>query len=256
MILRSAAALTLLLLPSVAQAETIAALVGPDMIAVIDTAEKRAAKPVRVTGLAGPIVGIDIRPSDGMLYALGADGTVATIDAMTGKATVKVKLETSLPAGVKGAVDFNPVADRMRIIGEDGTSLRANVDDGKVAVDGKLRYADQDANKGKMPKVGAVAYTNSMKGAKETTLYDLDAATGALVRQAPPNDGILNTIGTVAGTVAAFDIVSDGQGGNAAWVLVGTSLHKLDLAAGTMASPVKIDGLTGPVRDMAIMTRG
>ena len=65
-------------------------------------------------------------------------------------------------------VDFNPVADRLRVIGSDGTSLRVNVDDGKVIKDGSLKYADTDANKGKTPKIMAGAYTNSVKGTKET----------------------------------------------------------------------------------------
>lgn len=100
-------------------------------------------------------------------------------------------------AGASATVDFNPVADRLRVIGSDGTSLRVNVDDGKVVKDGSLKYADGDANKGKAPKVMAGAYTNSVKGTKETTLLNIDTTTGALVKQAPPNDGILNTVGTL-----------------------------------------------------------
>ncbi|MEJ1160696.1 DUF4394 domain-containing protein [Prosthecomicrobium sp. N25] len=250
------AAAALALQTVAASAETVAALVGDDWLALIDTAERRAAKPVRISGLSAPVVGLDVRPADGMLYALAADGTVATVDPATGKATVRSKLEAMLPAGVAGAVDFNPVADRMRIIGADGTSLRANVDDGKVATDGKLRYADTDAHRGKSPKVTAAAYSNSVKGTKETALYDLDTANGLLVKQAPPNDGILNTIGSVGGKVTAFDIVADGQGGNTAWVLVGTTLHKLDLATGAMSSPVRIDGVEGTVRDIAVLSRG
>ena len=65
-------------------------------------------------------------------------------------------------------------------------SLRINVDDGKATVDGTLKYADADANKGKTPRVTAAGYSNSFAGTKETALYDIDAATGAFVRQAPP----------------------------------------------------------------------
>src|SRR4030095_14793520 len=110
-----------------------------------------------------------------------------------------------------------------RVIGSDGTNLRANVDDGKVTKDGQLRYADGDINKGKSPKIVAGAYINSVKGSKETGLFDIDAATGALVKQAPPNDGILNTVGTLGAKVdnVAFDIWSDGQGRNEAWAMAG-----------------------------------
>src|SRR6185503_17346688 len=130
---------------------------------------------------AANVVGIDVRPADGMLYAVTADGGIYTVDAKTGAATMKSKLSETLKAGVTVTVDFNPVADRMRLMGSDGTSLRVNVDDGKVTVDGSHKYKDGDANAGKTPKVVAGAYTNSWKGTAATTLFNIDAATGALV---------------------------------------------------------------------------
>ena len=69
-----------------------------------------------------------------------------------------------LPAGAMATVDFNPAADRLRIIGSDGTNLRANVDDGKVTKDGQLKFADSDMHKGKTPKVVAGAYTEFDEG--------------------------------------------------------------------------------------------
>ena len=84
-----------------------------------------------------------------------------------------------------------PHARRLRT----GMSLRINVEDGKTTVDGQLKYAEADASKGKQPKVTAAAYSNSFAGTKETALYDIDTANGMLVKQAPPNDGILNTLG-------------------------------------------------------------
>jgi len=88
-----------------------------------------------------------------------------------------------------------------------------------VTKDGELRFAESDQMKGKTPKVVAGAYTNSMKGAKETTLFDVDA-TGTLLKPSPPNDGILNTIGMLGMTseAVAFNILSDGNGGNSAWL--------------------------------------
>jgi len=55
----------------------------------------------------------------------------------------------------------------------------------------RLRYADTEAAKGKSPRVTAGAYTNSFAGTKATTLYDIEGAAGTLLRQVPPNDGIL-----------------------------------------------------------------
>lgn len=84
-------------------------------------------------------------------------------------------MSAPLPTGVPVAVDFNPVADRLRIVAANGLSVRVNVQDGTATVDGSLQYAPAD---------------------RETALYDIDTATSALVKQAPPNDGVLRTVGS------------------------------------------------------------
>jgi hypothetical protein len=240
---------------SAAEAQIVAALVGDNMIALIDVQGRKVEKSMAVSGVTGRILGIDVRPADGMLYALTADGTVATIDPATGKATMKSKLETMLPADAMATVDFNPVADRLRVIGSNGMNLRANVDDGKVTQDGMLKFADGDMHKGKSPRIVAGAYTNAMKGAKETALYDIDV-TGVLVKQAPPNDGVLNSVGMTGmpADAVAFDIVS-ADGTNDAWLMVGDSLHKVDLTSGKAGPAAKISGLGGSVRDIAAMPK-
>ncbi len=237
-----------------AQAQSVAALLDGNRIAIVDVKAAKAGAPVKVAG-EGRLVGIDVRPADGMLYGLFADGTVVTIDPASGKATEKSKLSTMLPAGSMATVDFNPVADRLRVIGSDGTNLRANVDDGKVTTDGALNYAAGDMHKGKASKVVAGAYTNSVKGAKETALYDIDAAAGTLVKQAPPNDGVLNTVGPlgVSGDGFAFDIVTTAAGANEGWLMVGGTLYAVDLATGKAKEAAKITGVEGKVHDIAIL---
>ena len=173
----------------------------------------------------------------------------------TGATMMKSKISEALPSGVTWAVDFNPVADRMRLIGSDGTSLRINVEDGKATVDGRLKYSEADVNKGKTPKAIAVAYTNSVAGTKETALFDIDAATGTLVKQAPPNDGILNTVGTLGIKIdgpVALDIMADGKGGNSAWIIAGKAMHSVDLATGKVTMIGQIAGLKGNVSDIAV----
>jgi hypothetical protein len=249
-----AASGTIMMSVTAAQAAQMAVLVGDDTIAIVDTSAKKAIKSMKVTGINGALVGLDVRPADGMLYGLVADGIVVTI-AMDGKATVKSKLETMLGSGVAGTVDFNPVADRLRVIGSDGMNLRANVDDGKVTTDGSLKYADSDMHKGEKPNIVAGAYTNSFKGTKETVLYDIDATIGALIKQAPPNDGVLNAVGKlgVKADRAAFDIVSDGKGGNEAWLMSGDTLYSVDLATGKATEAAKITGISEIVRDIAVL---
>lgn len=248
-----AASAALLMTSAAAYSAEVTALIGNNTIATVDTAAKKATGSVKVSGISGALVGIDVRPSDGQLYGLVEDGTVVTI-AKDGKATVKSKLDTMLAKGVAATVDFNPVADRLRVIGADGMNLRANVDDGKVTKDGDLKFADADAKKGTKPNIIAGAYTNSVKGTKETALFDIDAKMN-VVKQAPPNDGILNTIGAlgIKGKVVAFDISTDASGKNDAWAMAGDTLYSVDLATGKATPAVKIKGVKGAVKDIAVM---
>jgi hypothetical protein len=167
---------------------------------------------------------------------------------------MKSKMSEALKPGVAATVDFNPVADRLRVMGSDGTSLRINADDGKATVDGSHKYKDGDANAGKAPKVVAGAYTNSWKGTKATTLYNIDAATGVLVTQAPPNDGVLNTVGSLGMAVSdpvAFNIVSTGEDKNEGWLVANGALYSVDLKTGKASMVGKIEGLGGALGDIA-----
>jgi hypothetical protein len=249
----AAALLASAALTSAAQAQAVMALVGDDTLAMVDVKAAKVSKTMKITGASGKILGIDVRPADGMLYALAADGAVYTIDA-AGKATQKSKLEKTLAAGVMATVDFNPVADRLRVIGSDGTNLRVNVDDGKVTTDGQLAFAEKDMHKGEMPKIVAGAYTNSMKGAKETALFDVDATIGALIKQTPPNDGVLNAVGKFGVTAKsyAFDIATMGDK-NEGFLMADDTLYSVSLETGKATSIGKIAGVTGAVRDIAIM---
>jgi len=238
---------------SAASAQSIVALVGNNTLTVIDFKTRKATSTAQVKGVQ--LIGIDVRPADGALYGVTTDGQVGTLDPKTGVFTKKADLSEKLKAGGVAIIDFNPAADRLRLMSSDGTSHRANVDDGKVTVDGSHKYADGDANKGKTPRVIAGAYSNSVKGTKETALYNIDAANGVLVRQAPPNDGVLNTIGSLGIKIngpAAFDIVATGEGQNDAWLLTGGTLYKVDLKTGK-ATAMGALAIKGQVNDIAYL---
>ena len=240
------------LIGQAAQAASIIGLVDGKTLVTIDPATRKVTSKVDIKG-ASSVVGIDVRPSDGMLYAVTADGGIYTVDPKSGQATMKSKLSETLKAAVTVTVDFNPVADRLRVITSDGTNLRVNVDDGKAIVDGALKFKDGDANAGKTPNVIAGAYTNSANPKPTATaLYDIDAS-GVLVSQAPPNDGILNTIGALGikldGPVA-FNIVVKGED-NAAWLATGGTLYSVDLKTGKAIAAGKIEGLAGKLGDIA-----
>ena len=247
-----AASAALLVTTAAAPAAEVAALWGDNTISIVDTSQKKVVKTWSITGVNGKVLGIDVRPVDGMLYAVGADGGIYTVDLKTGRATMKSKLDQMLAAGTWATVDFNPVADRLRLMSHDGTNLRVNVDDGKATVDGALKFKDGDANAGKTPNVIAGAYSNSYKGTKATALYDIDAS-GFLLTQAPPNDGILNTIGSLGvklNGATAFNIVAQGED-NAAWLVTGGSLYSVDLKSGKATAAGKLDGVKGKLTDIA-----
>ena len=239
---------------SSAHAGSIIGLVDGKTIVTIDPATRKVIGLADVKG-AGPLLGIDVRPADGALYGVVADGTIVTIDPKTGQATQKSKIAEMLKANGDVTFDFNPAADRLRLMSSDGTSLRINVDDGKVTVDGSHKFKEGDVNAGKTPKVVAGAYSNSLNPKPAATaLYNIDATTWTLVSQAPPNDGVLNTIGSLgisAATPVAFNIVASAADKNDAWLATGGNLYSVDLKTGKATLAGKLEGLKGKLTDIA-----
>src|SRR5262245_13878574 len=98
-----------------------------------------------ISGLTGgdtSLVGIDFRVQDGMLYGVGNAGGVYTIDTTTAAATLVNTLTAPLTPGTSFGVDFNPAADRLRIVSDAGLNLRHNVNAGGVTLaDASLSYA-------------------------------------------------------------------------------------------------------------------
>jgi hypothetical protein len=75
-----------------------------------------------------------------------------------------------------------------------------------------------------------------------------------LIKQAPPNDGTLNAVGKLGVKVemVGFDIWSDGNGKNEAWLMSGDWLLGVDLATGRATPAAQINGVSG-VCDIAIL---
>ena len=192
-----------------------------------------------ITGLPGGenIVGLDVRPLDGQLYALGKTSRLYVINPRTGAAR-QVGATPFIPvlAGASFGFDFNPTVDRIRVTSDAEQNLRLNPDNGTVAgVDTNLAYAPGDPGAGTNPSVAGSGYTNSFAGATSTTLYDIDNARHALVIQNPPNDGTLTTVGALGTTnnAVAFDI---GEGNVGYAVFNGEqnrqNLSRIDLSNG------------------------
>jgi hypothetical protein len=186
-----------------------------------------------ITGLqpAENILGIDMRPATGQLFALGSSSRIYTINMATGAATaVGAGPFTPALVGTSFGFDFNPTVDRIRVVSNLGQNLRLNPNDGTAAA------TDVAMNPG-TPMVSAVAYTNNFPGATTTTLFDIDPSTDKLYTQNPPNNGTLvetGSLGIDVGTDNGFDI---GGTSNKAWALVtvggSTKIYSISLTNGT-----------------------
>lgn len=211
---------------------------------------------VKITGLQSgeTVLGIDIRPKDRLLYALGSTGRIYTLDPESGSATQKSQLPANTldAAATAFGVNFNPAADRLRVVNDKNQNLRINVDDGTVIADAALT---RTGDPGVALAVTGAAYTNSFNSAQFTTLYDIDTNTGKLYVQNPPNAGTLVEVGSLGLSVSpstGFDI--DGVTGTAYAVLTinGQSrLYNINLAQGNAANPVSINA-TAPLKGLAL----
>lgn len=195
---------------------------------------------VSVTGLIGgdTVSAIDIRPANGVLYALNGTGTrIYTINLISGVATQVGTDGLFALTGSGFGMDFNPTVDRIRLTSAASEqNLRVHPDTGAlVSTDTPLAYAAGDANAGANPNIAGVAYTNNFAGAVTTTLYGIDANLDVLVTINPPNNGQLNTVGALginfAGDIG-FDITPGGQA-FASSGAGGSSLYSINLATGS-----------------------
>jgi uncharacterized protein DUF4394 len=206
----------------------------------------RSASSIGGLGSGETIVGADFRPADATLYALSSGGKIYTIDTATGEATSKSTLmadptDPSSPfstlTGDVFGVNFNPVADRLRVVSKDGQNLRINVDTGATTTDAELNPGT--------PAISAAAYSNGFAAACRTRLYVIDTSANELLLQDPPNAGTLTKIAEIAapagsGDWAGFEIISDSDGSSSALALFpadqGTTIQDLDLATGELTN--------------------
>lgn len=201
---------------------------------------------VRVTGIGnGNLQCIDFRPANGKLYGFTDTDRIYTINPNTGVATLVSTLNPgsrSFNGGFQSGCDFNPVVDRLRIVGSNNQNFRVNVDTGEIAEfapgirpDRPLSYADGDTNARFGTNITGAAYDSSRAGATSTELYGIDYNLDVLVEQDPPNDGTLNTIGSLGFNLApnaGFDIFTDRNGKDNAFALSGSTLYTINLETG------------------------
>ncbi|GGN31504.1 hypothetical protein GCM10010109_51760 [Actinoplanes campanulatus] len=165
----------------------------------------------RITGLVGDtsVIGIDFRVQDNTLYAVGNQGGIYTIGIPSTIAT-KVSQLTETLYGTRFGVDFNPAADRLRVISDNGQNLRHNLGDHTTTADTTLTTPPAT---GPAKGVTAAAYTNNdLDATTNTTLFDINTTSDQVVIQSPANQGFLvatGNLGVDAAADAGFDIFSD-----------------------------------------------
>lgn len=211
--------------------------------------EVLAQKPL--TGLADgeQIQGIDYRVAYGVLFAISNNGQLYTINTATGAlSAVGEPLASGTLQAAQYGFDFNPAADRIRVVNELGQNLRLHPETGALAfTDPDLQYAATDDHAGATPAIAAAAYTYNQQDAKITTNYAIDKALATLVTQGSvegtepmisPNTGQLFTVGAlgISGLQQVSFDISDLN--NIALIAVSTkaeaasTLYQIDLTSG------------------------
>jgi hypothetical protein len=242
-----------------ADALDMVALTDRNELLLFDSANPTATSMVAVRGTAARLLGIDLRPSDLKLYGLDAAGGIYRIEPRTGMVEKVSILSVGLEIPESAVVDFNPQANRLRVIGPSGQSLRVNVDTGETAVDGRIAYAEGDANAGKLPLVTAAAYLNSVAGTTQTQLFDFDSGHGFYAIQDPPNAGALNSIAPLGlppeGRVDAADIhTNKSMTVYTSFAVVANRLYSFAVASGRMTEIGPIAAGSRKIVDIAVVS--
>jgi len=201
-----------------------------------------------ITGASSSIVDIDFSPVSQLLYGIAADGNFYSINTTTGAATLSIGVASQIAPNTitaPTAVDFNPVADRLRVF--QGTNTFRLTGDaptfdsvqtaGTVTTDGAFTGV-AGAN------LVAAAYTNNFNGTAATTLYSLDTTADQLViHSVGPQFSTLAAVGPLGVNIGATNVgfdVSVNQGATAGYVSNSNSFYTINLSTGALGSATSI----------------
>lgn len=192
------------------------------------------------------VLDIDYRNSEGALYALtktGTKGRIIRIDPTSGSLTrvstlVSDGMATEMNLSASSyTIDFNPVVDRLRIIGNNGDNWRADVSTGDTITDTTISMGST---------ITGAAYEDAFAPdtGRATRLFTLDAAGNKLNLQSPPNNGNQVSqnsllVGSTVSSIDGYDINPDNNEGLALLTIGGQQhLYRINqsAAAGTNAA--------------------
>ena len=198
------------------------------------------------------IVDLDFFPVNSQLYAITSNGNAYSLDLGTAAATLLFSPLTAISNLTD--LDFNPVADRMRLFGDTDLNYRMvpNVTTlpsgggtaGTVITDGSFSNPAFELE--------SSAYTNNFDSAPSTTLYSIDTTTDSLVIHsgAPQFNGVAAVgtgLGFAIGNNVGFDVGQDGI----AYLSDDNNFFTVNLATGA-ATPAGIVGGSGLVSIAAL----
>ncbi len=200
-----------------------------------------------ITGLqpGEKLHGIDFRPLNGQIFALGSGYNLYTLNAATGAATIVGTGSFGILTGSSFGFDFNPTVDRIRVVSSSGQNLRLN------PITGAIAATDVSLNPC-TPNATGAAYTNNFAGAASTVLYDIDCIVDKLFKQTPPNDGTLVEVGSLGINIEPYNGFDIGSTSGKAYGLftVGADhgIYTIDLTTGAatklVSFPFKATGFT------------
>ena len=191
-----------------------------------------ASKPITGLQIGEKVMGIDMRPATGQLYALGSSSRLYALNMSSGVATaIGTSPFLTTLSGTSFGFDFNPTVDRIRVVSNTGQNLRLNPIDGTVAA------VDLAINPSTVNVSGA-AYTNNFQGATTTVLFDIDPSSDKLYRQIPPNDGVLVEVGNLGVNIISengFDIGGTSNVGYGVFTTGGlTRIYSINITSGAV----------------------
>ena len=191
-----------------------------------------------ITGLqtGENIVGLDMRPLTGQLYALGSTSRIYTINPASG-AAIQVGLLPLVPtlSGTNFGFDFEPTTDLIRITSNLRQNLIVNATTGLATPNPALTPG------GNSGQITAIAYNNNLLPTTSTTLFGINTATDSLYRisTAPLNtSGALTRVGKLrvqgADGINGFDI---GAVSNIGYAILSvgteTKIYSINLSLGS-----------------------
>lgn len=198
-----------------AQAETLYALTTDNQLITLDSAAPTMGSAVSITGLGASerLLGLDLRPSNGLLYSISSAGKLYTLGT-NGQASFVAALSTPITGSV--GFDFNPVADlngaaSLRVITSGGSNYAVNANNGAVATQTAVTAAGSTA---KLALTGAAYADNDADLATTTVkLYAIDTASNGLYFTSGPAGGVYSRVrdlGASSLNVFGFDISRSG----------------------------------------------